>query len=68
MSTETRIDLGGKKKAEILFPHSDVPMADEVPHYNSETLAAMEAARRISRNPHVPSYDNMEDLKRELEK
>ena len=36
------------------------------PHYTESTLAAMEEARRISRDPSVPSYDNLEDLKKAL--
>ena len=36
------------------------------PQYNAETLAAMEEARRISRDPNVPSYSSMEDLKKAL--
>lgn len=44
-----------------------IPFSVEMPRYNKNTLAAMEEARRISRDPNVPSYDNMEDLKRALE-
>lgn len=44
-----------------------IPFSIEMPHYNKSTLAAMEEARRISRDPSVPSYDNMDDLKKALE-
>ena len=44
-----------------------IPFAIEMPHYKQSTLVAMEEARRISRDPNVPSYDNMDDLKRALE-
>ena len=44
-----------------------IPFSVEMPHYKQSTLAAMEEARRISRDPNVPSYDNMGELKRALE-
>ena len=44
-----------------------IPFSIEMPHYKQNTLAAMEEARKISRDPNVPSYDNMDDLKRALE-
>ena len=44
-----------------------IPFSIEMPHYQKSTLAAMEEARRISRDPNVPSYDNMEDLRKALE-
>ena len=44
-----------------------IPFSVEMPHYKQSTLAAMEEARRISRDPNAPSYDNMDDLKRALE-
>ena len=43
-----------------------LPFKVEVPKYNAETLAAMREARRISRDPNVPSYSSMEDLKKAL--
>lgn len=36
-------------------------------HYGERTLAAMEEARRISHNPDVSMYEDMEALKRALE-
>ncbi len=55
-----------------LFLHQCVlrgglPFAVEMPQYRAETIAAMEEARSISRNPDVPGYSTMEDLKRALE-
>ena len=44
-----------------------IPFAVEIPHYSKQTLEAMAEARRLSRDPKTPSYDNMEDLKRALE-
>lgn len=44
-----------------------IPFPIELPHYNKSTLAAMEEARRISRDPSISSYDNMDDLKKALE-
>ena len=44
-----------------------IPFSIEMPHYNARTLSAMEEARRISRDPGVPGFDRMDDLKRALE-
>ena len=44
-----------------------LPFAVEMPHYSKQTLEAMAEARRVSRDPKVPSYDNMDELKRALE-
>ena len=44
-----------------------IPFSIEMPHYKQSALAAIEEARKISRDPNVPSYDNMDDLKRALE-
>ena len=44
-----------------------LPFAVEMPHYSKQTLDAMAEARRVSRDPKIPSYDNMDDLKRALE-
>lgn len=44
-----------------------LPFAVEMPHYSKQTLEAVAEARRVSRDPKVPSYDNMDDLKRALE-
>ena len=44
-----------------------IPFSIEMPHYKQSTLTAMDEARKISRDPNVPSYDNMDELKRALE-
>ena len=44
-----------------------IPFTIEMPRYKQNILATMEEARRISRNPNVPSYENMDELKRALE-
>lgn len=44
-----------------------LPFSVEMPEYNQELLAAMAEARRISRDPDVKGYDNIEDLKAALE-
>lgn len=46
--------------------HGGLPFKVEIPKFNAETLAAMEEARKISRNPDAPSYSSMEDLKKAL--
>ncbi len=56
-----------------LFLHQCVlrgglPFAVEMPTYNSQTLAAMEEARRISRDPTATAYNDLKSLKAELEK
>ncbi len=44
-----------------------LPFSVELPKYNQETLEAMAEARRISLDPNVKGYTNMEDLKAALE-
>lgn len=44
-----------------------LPFAVEVPQYNQSVLDAMAEARKISRDPDVPGYTSMEDLKAALE-
>ena len=44
-----------------------LPFTVEVPQYSQQTLDAMAEARRISRDPDVPAYSSMEDLKAALE-
>ena len=39
----------------------------EFPQYNETTREAMKEARRISRDPTVPGYNDMESLKAALE-
>lgn len=44
-----------------------LPFAVEMPHYNKRTLDAMAEARRISKDPEIRGYTNMDDLRRALE-
>ncbi len=39
----------------------------DMPCYKESTLAAMEEARRISRDPSVPHYDDIKKLRKALE-
>ena len=48
--------------------HDGLPFNVERPQYNKTTLQAMEEALKISKDPNVESYDNLEDLKAALEK
>ena len=62
------LDMSG---AVNLFLHQCVlrgglPFSVEVPHYRQSTIAAMKEARRISRDPAVPSCETMDDLKKAL--
>lgn len=64
------LDMSG---AVNMFLHQCVlrgglPFAVEIPQYSRKTLAAMEEARRISKDPNVKGYDSMEELKEELER
>ena len=43
-----------------------LPFSVELPQYSPQTLAAMIEAKQISRDPDVPGYDNMEELKKAL--
>ena len=44
-----------------------LPFKVEVPQYSTELLSAADEAKRISRDPDVPGYTSMEDLKKALE-
>lgn len=44
-----------------------LPFKVEVPRYSNELLSAADEAKRISRDPDVPGYTSMEDLKKDLE-
>lgn len=46
--------------------HGGLPFKVELPPLSEETLEAMREAKRISRDPNVKGYDNMEDLKKAL--
>ena len=55
-----------------LFLHQCVlrgglPFQVELPPYNQTVLKAMAEARTISRDPDVPGYNSMDDLKAALE-
>ncbi len=66
-------DLGLDMSTAVnLFLHQCVlrgglPFTIEMPMYSSKTLAAMEEARRISKDPDVISYSSMEELEKALE-
>ena len=41
----------------------EIPFPVEKPRYSQEALDTMEEARRISRDPNVPSYDSIEAMR-----
>ena len=63
------LDMSG---AVNLFLHQCVlkgglPFRVEMPRYSQRTLDAMDEARRISRDPDVKGYTNMDELRMALE-
>lgn len=44
-----------------------IPFSVELPAYSQRTLAAMEEAKRISRDPDAKGYSTMDELKKALE-
>lgn len=63
------LDMSG---AVNLFLHQCVlrgglPFNVEMPRYSQRTLDAMDEARRISRDPGVKGYTDMEELRKALE-
>ena len=44
-----------------------IPFTIELPQYRQNTIDAMDEARRISRDPNVKGYSDMESLKKALE-
>ena len=72
-ATELFKELGLEMSGAVnLFLHQCVlrgglPFNIEVPRYNQRTLDAMEEARRISRDPDIPGYTNMDELRKALE-
>lgn len=44
-----------------------LPFKVKVPQYSQKVFDAANEARRISRDPDVPGYDSMADLKKALE-
>ncbi len=47
--------------------HGGLPFTVEVPEYNQNVISAMEEARKISRDPDIKGYNNMDDLKKALD-
>ncbi len=47
--------------------HGGLPFTVEVPDYNQEVLAAMDEARKISGDPDVKGYTDMENLIKALD-
>lgn len=44
-----------------------LPFSVEIPKYNQETIDAMIEAKRISKDPNVPSYSSVKDLFKALD-
>jgi DNA-damage-inducible protein J len=44
-----------------------IPFAIKMPKYNKETMDAIEEAEKISEDPNVKGFKNVEDLFKELE-
>lgn len=44
-----------------------LPFTVELPKYNQETLEAIEEARKISRDPNIPSYSSVKELFKALD-
>ena len=72
-ATDLFKDLGLDMSGAVnLFHHQCVlrgglPFNVELPRYSQRTLDAMDEARRISRDPDVKGYTNMDDLRKALE-
>lgn len=72
-ATDLFNDLGLDMSSAVnLFLHQCVlrgglPFRVEMPRYTQRTLNAMDEARRISRDPDVRGYTNMDDLRKALE-
>lgn len=72
-ATDLFNDLGLDMSGAVnLFLHQCVlrnglPFSVEIPRYNQRTLDAMDEARRISRDPDVKGYTNMDGLPKALE-
>lgn len=47
--------------------HGGLPFTVKVPQYSEKTLNAMAEAKRISRDPDVKGYNNVEELKAALD-
>lgn len=44
-----------------------LPFSIEIPEYSQKVMDAMNEAKRISRDPDVAGYTNMDDLRKALE-
>ena len=72
-ATDLFNDLGLDMSSAVnLFLHQCVlrgglPFRVEMPRYTQRTLDVMDEARRISRDPDVRGYTNMDDLRKALE-
>ena len=72
-ATDLFNDLGLDMSSAVnLFLHQCVlrgglPFRVEMPRYTQRILDAMDEARRISRDPDVRGYTNMDDLRKALE-
>ena len=72
-ATDLFNDLGLDMSSAVnLFLHQCVlrgglPFRVEMPRYTQRTLDAMDEARRISRDPDVRGYTNMDDLRKAIE-
>lgn len=72
-ATDLFNDLGLDMSSAVnLFLHQCVlrgglPFNIEMPRYNQRTLDAMDEAKRISRDPDVKGYTNMDELRKALE-
>ncbi|WP_019133845.1 type II toxin-antitoxin system RelB/DinJ family antitoxin [Kallipyga massiliensis] len=44
-----------------------LPFVVEIPRYSQKVMEAMAEAERISRDPSIPGYSNMDDLRKALE-
>ena len=72
-ATELFSNLGLDMSSAVnLFLHQCIlrgglPFSVELPLYNKKVINAMEEAKRISRDPNVKSFDNIEDLHKALD-
>lgn len=72
-ATDLFNDLGLDMSGAVnLFLHQCVlrgglPFNIEMPRYNQRTLDAMDEAKRISRDPDVKGYTDMDELRKALE-
>ena len=77
--TQIRIDENVKAESLELLRHLGLDLSSAIniflrqcltvedPHYNKKTLEALVEAKKISRDPNVPSYETMDELKAALE-